>query len=159
MAGKDQSGSGWIALLVLVGVVFIALSLLTNSKPKCIKSECNNDQVEGSSYCYLHKPYKSSGYSGSTTTNSSSSSSGSSSSASSSSSGTSTKNYSNSTGKSNSSSASYSSSSKKKKYHDTYDDGYDDVYFDEDYDIDRYNGDSDYANGVDDAMDEMGEDW
>lgn len=36
----------------------------------------------------------------------------------------------------------------------SYDDGYDDIYFGEDYDVDRYNNDVDYANGVDDAMDD-----
>ena len=30
---------------------------------------------------------------------------------------------------------------------------------DGDYDYDRYNRDSDYADGVDDAMDEFLEDW
>ena len=30
---------------------------------------------------------------------------------------------------------------------------------DGDYDYDRYDRDSDYADGVDDAMDEYGEDW
>ena len=40
-----------------------------------------------------------------------------------------------------------------------YDDGYDDIYMDGDYDYDRYNKDPDYADGVDDAMDEYGEDW
>ena len=30
---------------------------------------------------------------------------------------------------------------------------------DDDYDYDRYDRDSDYADGVDDAMDEFGEDW
>ena len=38
-------------------------------------------------------------------------------------------------------------------------DGYDDIYMDGDYDYDRYDRDSDYADGVDDAMDEYGEDW
>lgn len=46
---------------------------------------------------------------------------------------------------------------------DPYDSGYDDVYWGEDYDIDRYDEDPDYANGVDDAIDdyeeEFGEDW
>lgn len=42
--------------------------------------------------------------------------------------------------------------------YDSYDDGYDDVYMDGDYDYDRYDRDSDYADGVDDAMDELGED-
>ncbi len=39
----------------------------------------------------------------------------------------------------------------------SYDDGYDDVYEDDDYDWDRYKNDPDYAEGVDDAMDEL--DW
>lgn len=30
---------------------------------------------------------------------------------------------------------------------------------DGDYDYDRYESDSDYVDGVDDAMDEYGEDW
>ena len=41
-------------------------------------------------------------------------------------------------------------------------DGYDDVYMDDDYDLDRYNKDRDYADGVDDAEEdeeEYGEDW
>ena len=37
--------------------------------------------------------------------------------------------------------------------------GYDDIYMDGDYDYDRYDRDRDYADGVDDAMDEYGEDW
>ena len=61
------------------------------------------------------------------------------------------------------SSGSYSSkpkSANKPTYnsYDSYDDGYDDVYMDGDYDYDRYDRDSDYADGVDDAMDELGED-
>ena len=38
-------------------------------------------------------------------------------------------------------------------------DGYDDIYMDDDYDYDRYYKDSDYADGVDDAMDDLDEDW
>lgn len=33
------------------------------------------------------------------------------------------------------------------------------IYMDGDYDYGRYDRDSDYADGVDDAMDEFGEDW
>lgn len=40
---------------------------------------------------------------------------------------------------------------------DSYDEGYEDVYLDDDYDDDRYRTDSEYANGVDDAMED--EDW
>jgi hypothetical protein len=39
----------------------------------------------------------------------------------------------------------------------SYDDGYEDIYDDDDYDWDRYQSDSDYASGVDDAMEDM--DW
>ena len=43
-------------------------------------------------------------------------------------------------------------------YYASYDSGYDDVY-DGDYDDRRYQRDSEYANGVDDAIDELGDDW
>lgn len=65
-------------------------------------------------------------------------------------------------------STSNSSSSSKSNYnydydysytYDSYDDGYDAIYMDGDYDYDRYEYDSEYADGVDDAMDELGEDW
>ena len=63
---------------------------------------------------------------------------------------------------------SYSNNSSKSNYnydydysytYDSYDDGYDAIYMDGDYDYDRYEYDSEYADGVDDAMDELGEDW
>ena len=52
-----------------------------------------------------------------------------------------------------------SSSSYKSSPYDSYDKGYDDIYMDGDYDWDRYNSDPDYADGVDDAMDEFDEEW
>ncbi len=64
--------------------------------------------------------------------------------------------YSGSSGKS---SSGKSSGSSGKSYYDSYDDGYHDVLEDEDYDWDRYRDDSDYAAGVDDALDEEGWDW
>lgn len=42
---------------------------------------------------------------------------------------------------------------------DAYDEGYEAICEDEDYDIDRYYEDTDYADGVDDAMDEWDEEW
>lgn len=51
------------------------------------------------------------------------------------------------------------SSTKKNNPYNSYDDGYDDIYMDGDYDYDRYYKDSDYADGVDDAMDDLDEDW
>ena len=51
-------------------------------------------------------------------------------------------------------SSSYSGSSSSSPYK-SYDEGYEAVYDDDDYDWDRYNSDSDYADGVDDALDEL----
>ena len=39
----------------------------------------------------------------------------------------------------------------------SYDEGYEDIYDNDDYDEDRYYSDPDYADGVDDAMEEV--DW
>lgn len=63
-------------------------------------------------------------------------------------------------------SSSASSSSKiasGKKYrnlnpYENYDDGYEAIYYDGEYDEDRYDRDPEYAEGVDDAMDELDED-
>lgn len=59
------------------------------------------------------------------------------------------------------SSSSSSSSSDSNKYNydystDSYDKGYEDVYENEDWDDDRYEYDEDYADGVDEALDELG---
>lgn len=51
--------------------------------------------------------------------------------------------------------SSYNSSTKKGNTYDSYDDGYDDIYMNGDYDYDRYDRDSDYADGVD----EFDEKW
>lgn len=50
-------------------------------------------------------------------------------------------------------------SSPPKKHHNSYDDGYNSVWDDEDYDSERYKNDWDYATGVDDALDELDEDY
>ena len=135
---KNSFGQGLAIFFVIIGVLFVIGSIGEASEPKCIKAGCDNKQASGSSYCYLHKPYT-----GSSTSHSSSS-------------------YSNkssgSTSKSSTSSSGSSSSYNSKTY-DSYDDGYDDIYMDGDYDYDRYDRDGDYADGVDDAMDEYGEDW
>ena len=62
-----------------------------------------------------------------------------------------------SSGSSKSSSTSKNSTSSKKDSYKSYDEGYEDVYENEDYDWDRYYSDDDYADGVDDAMDDL--DW
>ena len=157
---KNSFGQGLAIFLVIIGVLFVIGSIGEASEPKCIKAGCDNKQASGSSYCYLHKPYT-----GSSTSHRSSSysnkSSGSTSKSSTSNSGSSSSytNKSNSTNKSSYSSGTKKSTTTKKSTYDSYDDGYDDIYMDDDYDYDRYDRDSDYADGVDDAMDEYGEDW
>ena len=144
---KNSFGQGLAVFLVVIGIFYIIGAISEASEPKCIKSGCDNKQATNSSYCYLHKPYT-----GSSSSHSSSSYSNKSTSSSSSSS------YNNKlTAGSNASS--YNSSTKKSNTYDSYDDGYDDIYMDCDYDYYRYDRDSDYADGVDDAMDEFDEDW
>ena len=148
---KNSFGQGLAIFFVIIGVLFVIGSIGEASEPKCIKAGCDNKQASGSSYCYLHKPYtgSSSSYSNkssSSTSKSSTSSSGSSSSYNSKSNSTNNSSYSSGTKK--------STTTKKSTY-----DSYDDIYMDGDYDYDRYDRDSDYADGVDDAMDELGEDW
>ena len=157
---RDSFGLGLAVAFVMVCVVLVIGSIGVASEPKCIKAGCDNKQASGSSYCYLHKPYTGSRTSNSSSTHSNkSSSSNSKSSASSSGSSSSYNSKSNSTNKSSYSSGTKKSTTTKKSTYDSYDDGYDDIYMDGDYDYDRYDRDRDYADGVDDAMDEYGEDW
>lgn len=157
---RDSFGLGLAVAFVMVCVVLVIGSIGVASEPKCIKAGCDNKQASGSSYCYLHKSYTGSRTSNSSSTHSNkSSSSNSKSSASSSGSSSSYNNKSNSTNKSSYGSGTKKSTKTKKSTYDSYDDGYDDIYMDGDYDYDRYNRDRDYADGVDDAMDELGEDW
>lgn len=153
---KNSFGQGLAVFFVIVGVLFIIGSIGEASELKCIKAGCDNKQASGSSYCYLHKPYTGSSPSHSRSSYNDKSLSITSKGSSSSSS------YSNKSNTTNNSS--YNRSNKKsgtttKSTYDSYDDAYDDIYMDGDYDYDRYDRDSDYADGVDDAMDEFGEDW
>ena len=141
---KNSFGQGLAIFFVIIGVLFVIGSIGEASEPKCIKAGCDNKQASGSCYCYLHKPYT-----GSSTSHSSSSYSNKSS-------GSTSKS---STSNSGSNSSYNNKSNSTNKSYDSYDDGYDDIYMDGDYDYDRYDRDSDYADGVDDAMDEYGEDW
>ena len=125
MKNNDSFTSFLAAAIVLGGFLFLASLFM--GEEECIKSGCDSDRASGSSYCYLHEPGR---YSWSSSGGSSSKySSGSSSST---------------------SKSSYSSSSWK-----SYDEGYEAVTEDDDYDWDRYWSDSDYASGVDDAMEDM----
>lgn len=154
---KNSFGQGLAVFLVVIGIFYIIGAISEASEPKCIKSGCDNKQATNSSYCYLHKPYSgsSSSHSNSSYSNKSSSSSSSSSNNNKSTARSNASSYNSSTKKSSTG----TSSSKKSNIYDSYDDGYDDIYMDGDYDYDRYDRDSDYADGVDDAMDEFEEDW
>ena len=154
---KNSFGQGLAVFLVVIGIFYIIGAISEASEPKCIKSGCDNKQATNSSYCYLHKPYigSSSSHSNSSYSNKSSSSSSSSSHNNKSTAGSNASSYNSSTKKSSTG----TSGSKKSNTYDSYDDGYDDIYMDGDYDYDRYDSDSDYADGVDDAMDEFDEDW
>lgn len=154
---KNSFGQGLAVFLVVIGIFYIIGAISEASEPKCIKSGCDNKQATNSSYCYLHKPYSgsSSSHSNSSYSNKSSSSSSSSSNNNKSTARSNASSYNSSTKKSSTG----TSSSKKSNIYDSYDDGYDHIYMDGDYDYDRYDRDSDYADGVDDAMDEFDEDW
>ena len=119
--------------IVTAIVIVIIGCIYSASEPRCARAGCSNRCAKDNNYCYLHTPYKESG---------SSSTSGS-----------------NSTSGSSSTGGSTSTGTNHKYSYDSYDEGYDDIYFDEDYDYDRYDKDSDYADGVDDAMDDLEEDW
>ena len=146
-----------ICLIIGIGIVCeFGFNSYNPYETKCVEAGCNNDRVEGSIYCKEHKPSEkdtTEETTKETTTysyhNSSSSSSYSNSSSS----------YSSSTKKKSSSStggySSYSSGSSSSSPYKSYDEGYEAVYDDDDYDWDRYNSDSDYAEGVDDALDEL----
>ena len=153
---KNSFGQGLTVFLVVIGIFYIIGAISEASEPKCIKSGCDNKQATNSSYCYLHKPYtgSSSSHSSSSYSNKSTSSSSSSSHNNKSTAGSNASSYS-----STKKSSTGTSSSKKSNTYNSYDDGYDDIYMDGDYDYDRYDRDSDYADGVDDAMDEFDEDW
>ena len=140
---RNSNGmSTGMAILCTLGILLFIGWMIDLGTPKCIKSGCDNDAKDGSSYCYLHdnSTYR---YKSSTSYSGSSRNSGSSSTIKS----------------SNTSSGEKSSSSSKKNQSsmDSYDDGYNAIYEDDDYDWDRYWSDDDYAAGVDDAMED--EDW
>lgn len=170
-----------LVICSIIGVVIVCKFGFEENNPYdtiCIQPECNNERVEGSIYCKDHKPSKEDAElddclhdmvpyvedtteenTKETTTYSYYNSSGSSSYGGSSSYSNSSSSYSSSTKKKSSSStggySSYSSGSSSSSPYKSYDEGYEAVYDDDDYDWDRYNSDSDYADGVDDALDEL----
>ena len=73
---RNSNGmSTGMALLCTLGILLFIGWMIDLGTPKCVKSGCDNDAREGSSYCYLHGNssyrYKSSGSSGSSSYSSS----------------------------------------------------------------------------------------
>lgn len=131
MNQKSSFAEGLVTFLIVIAVIYIIGSI--------------GNKKESDTAGYSHSRYSSS-YSTKSTTGSGSS-------------------YNSSTKKNTTGTSSSkknntgTSSSKKNNPYNSYDDGYDDIYMDDDYDYDRYYKDSDYADGVDDAMDDLDEDW
>lgn len=152
---KEKEDRGIIAVVVLICIVCVValFGRKEDTDPKCMKGYCDNERAVGSYYCYTHKSY-SGGGSGSASTSGYDSSSGSGTSKSTTDFGSTSSSKKDtlrtSTSKKSSSPSSWPTYS-------SYDEGYDAVYEHDDYDWDRYWSDSDYANGVEDAMDEL--DW
>ena len=138
MKNNDSFTSFLAAAIVLGGFLFLASLFM--GEEECSRAGCDNDRASGSSYCYLHEPGR---YSWSSSSGSSSKYS----------SGNSSKSSSVSSVSSSTKKSSSGSSSSWKSY----DEGYEAVTEDDDYDWDRYWSDSDYADGVDDAMEDV--DW
>ena len=137
---KNSFGETVILVLMVIGIFLLVGMICDESaKNKCILKGCDNKRAPGSSYCYLHKSYGKTSSGSYTKKSYETKSSGSS--------------YSGS--KTKTSGSTYSGSSKKSSYYDSYDDD----YMDGDYDYDRYDRDPDYADGVDDALDEFDGDW
>lgn len=131
MNQKSSFAEGLVTFLIVIAVIYIIGSI--------------GNKKESDTAGYSHSRYSSS-YSTKSTTGSGSSYN------------SSTKK--NTTGTSNTNkNTTGTSSTKKTNPYNSYDDGYDDIYMDDDYDYDRYYKDSDYADGVDDAMDDLDEDW
>lgn len=148
---RRNNGSSRIAVFVVIGILFVLGLAMDVPIPRCIEDGCKNEKAPNSSYCYWHKPHTgNSSYESKSSSNSTSTPRSSSTGSTRNSSGTT---YS---GKTSSGAKSYGTSKKSSSY-SSYDDGYDAVYDDDDYDDDRYWSDPDYADGVDDAMDEL--DW
>ena len=131
MNQKSSFAEGLVTFLIVIAVIYIIGSI--------------GNKKESDTAGYSHSRYSSS-YSTKSTTGSGSS-------------------YNSSTKKNTTGTSSTkknntgTSNTKKTNPYNSYDDGYDDIYMDGDYDYDRYYKDSDYADGVDDAMDDLDEDW
>lgn len=154
-----SSGNGNRKSMVLGVIgVFILFGLICKSVPKtCMSENCSRNRVENSVYCRQHDPYyaRINTYANNPAKSDTISNTGRSDYSDQSKEKESSASTSATAGAFSGSKNTYSSSSTLKEYSNSYDEGYDSIYDDEDYDEDRYDWDSDYADGVDDAMDEL----
>mgnify|MGYP000148137058 CR=1 FL=1 len=148
---NNSFGEKILIVVIIVGILYIIGSAVDASKSKCVKSGCNNERSSGSAYCFLHKPYENSSYknSYSSTTRATTESTTETIERTT----TSVTTREEPTTRAWNDNNSYKNNTSGNPYK-SYDDGYDDVYMDGDYDDDRYNSDSDYADGVDDAIED-----
>ena len=152
MQNESNEVSTGVALLLTVVIMILIGLVISAFEPRCSMSGCDKHVSEGEKYCILHEmSYRSYGnpdynevYKNSQKNRTDYESS---------------TNASDSDRISGSTTTNRKSSSAKKAYstYDSYDEGYEDIYDNDDYDMDRYYNDDDYAAGVDDAMDEL--DW
>lgn len=152
---NNSFGGKILIVVIIVGILYIIGSVVDASKPKCAKAGCNNERSSGSVYCFLHKPYENSSYknSYSSTTRSATESTTEVTTKTIERATTSVTTREEPTTRAWKDNGSYKNNTSGNPYK-SYDDGYDDVYMDGDYDDDRYNSDSDYADGVDDAIED-----
>ena len=149
--GKSSRGSRIAASLAALGILCVIASIDGTVELKCVRYGCDNKREPNSSYCYLHDPHNKK--------NSSQNNSSDSNKPTTESENRSINTKTTETPKTAKKRSVGTGNTKKRSSYDSYDDGYDDIYMDGEYDYDRYDSDSDYADGVDDAMDESGEDW
>ena len=139
---------GFLGFVWLFGIIIFIIGSLNSKHTTCLHAGCDNEARYNSSYCFLHDSSSRHTYSSDSSNTTSDESSSDSS-----------YTYSSSAGSTSSSASAktYSSSAGSSDYEDAcsaYSDGYDDIDMQQDYDENRYEKDSDYAEGVDDAMDD-----
>lgn len=147
---KCPFGVKLILFFAILGIVYKIATIVDTNEKKCLWLGCDNSRMAGSEYCSVHQSSdEASSYDSSTYSSTEPSSE----------SDDTFESYRDTYSNSDASdvpSSSYNSNDidRSDDYY-SYDDGYDDVYMDGDYDDDRYNKDSDYADGVDDAEEDL----
>ena len=152
MKNVSNKVSTGMALLLTIGIMIVIGLIISAFEPRCSMSGCDKHVSEGDRYCVLHEmSYRSYGnpdynevYENSQKNKNAYKP---------------PINSSDYDDNSSSTTTNRKPSSDKKTYntYDSYDEGYEDIYDNDDYDMDRYYNDDEYAAGVDDAMDEL--DW